>query len=99
MGVYRKASIRQLASDAYQLEGRTVQGDLHRNPENGRWMVGDVALNEWLARNKGQDVTLILVPTESQQPMEKKTCRTCGREYIGSHCPYCREVRFRLRGE
>lgn len=99
MGAYRKASIRQLTSDAYQLEGRSAQGRLHRDPEEGRWMVGDVTLNEWLARNESQDVTLILVPTESQQPMEKKVCRTCGREYIGSHCPYCREVRFRLRGK
>ncbi|MGC9398201.1 MAG: hypothetical protein ACP5HM_03595 [Anaerolineae bacterium] len=99
MGVYRKVSIRQLASDAYQLEGRVTQGRLHRNPEDGRWMVNDTSLNEWLARNAEEDVTLILVPTESKHPMEKKTCRTCGREYLGSHCPYCREVRFRLRGE
>jgi hypothetical protein len=99
MGVYRKASIRQLVSDAYQLEGRVLQGRLHRNPEDGRWMVGDTPLNKWLARNADEDISLILVPTESKQAMEKKTCRTCGREYIGSHCPYCREVRFRLRGK
>lgn len=98
MRAYRKANIRQLTNEAYQLEGRVAQGKLHRNPEDGRWMVGNTPLNEWFEQNQDEDVSLILIPTESKAPMEKQTCRTCGREYIGSSCPYCREVRFRLRG-
>ncbi len=98
MRAYRKANIRQLTSEAYQLEGRVTEGVLRRNPEDGRWMVGSTPLNSWLERNEGEDVTLILIPAESERPMEKQICGTCGREYVGSSCPYCREVRFRLRG-
>jgi hypothetical protein len=60
--------------------------------------VGNQPLEEWLARNEGEDVTLILIPNEGSRPMEMETCQTCGREYVGTHCPHCREVRYRLRG-
>jgi hypothetical protein len=42
--------------EAYQVEGKIVQGILHRAPEDGRWMVGDTSLDEWLAQNEGQDI-------------------------------------------
>ena len=100
MGTYRKASIRELISDAYRLEARVTQGRLHRNPEDGRWMIGDTNLNEWFDRQAGEDVSLLLIPTESRErEPEMRTCRTCGRQYSGSYCPYCRRVRLRLRGE
>ncbi|MEA3308046.1 MAG: hypothetical protein U9Q70_00860 [Chloroflexota bacterium] len=101
MGTYRKASIRELISDAYRLEARVTQGRLHRNLEDGRWMIGNTHLNEWLERQAGEDVSLLLIPTESQggAESETRTCHTCGRQYSGSYCPYCRRVRLRLRGE
>ncbi|MCD4739549.1 MAG: hypothetical protein K8R89_09880 [Anaerolineae bacterium] len=100
MGTYRKASIRELISDAYRLEAQVTQGRLHRNPEDGRWMIGDTNLNEWFDHQAGKDVSLLLIPTESRgRGTEARTCHTCGREYHGSHCSYCRGVRFRLRGE
>lgn len=100
MGTYRKASIRELISDAYRLEARVTQGRLHRNPEDGRWMIGGTNLNEWFDRQAGEDVSLLLIPTESRERgAETRTCRTCGRQYSGSYCSYCRQVRRRLRGE
>ncbi len=98
MGAARKAEIRRLTSEAYQMEGRVTQGILRRDPEDNRWMVGNTSLDDWLARHEGQDVTAILIPTESDHSQETKVCRTCGREYVGASCPYCREVRLRLRG-
>ncbi len=98
MRAARKAQIRRLTLEAYQIEGKVARGILHRAPEDGRWMVGDTSLDEWLAQNEGQDITAILIPTESDRQLETRVCRTCGREYSDTSCPYCREVRLRLRG-
>lgn len=98
MPAHRKASIRELASGAYELGSNVAEGQLHRDPDSGEWMVGDVALNAWLAEYDEQDVLLIATSLEDDRPMPKKTCRTCGTEYRGIECPRCREIRFRLRG-
>ncbi|MGC9358057.1 MAG: hypothetical protein ACP5GX_09325 [Anaerolineae bacterium] len=98
MRAYRKADIRRLATEAYELEARVVEGKLRYDENRECWMVGDTSLEEWGAKSAGKEITLILIPDEPDRPMEKRTCRTCGREYIGSSCPHCREVRFRLRG-
>jgi hypothetical protein len=62
-------------------------------------MVGSTALDEWLSLHKDEEVTLILLSLEDARPLEKRTCRTCGRDYVGFECPHCREVRYRLRGQ
>jgi hypothetical protein len=98
MGAFRKASIRQVASEAYELDGRVAQGRVHQDPQTGRWKINNIDLEIWLEEQADEDVTLILIPTQSEEPSETKTCRTCGRDYRGAQCPYCREVRFRLRG-
>ena len=98
MPAYRRASIRELASAAYELESGVVEGRLHRNDEDGRWMIDDVELNEWLASYDGQEIVLIVASLEDDRPMPSKTCRTCGTEYVGIECPRCREARIRLRG-
>ncbi|MCP4539271.1 MAG: hypothetical protein GY832_19215 [Chloroflexi bacterium] len=98
MPSYRKASVRELASAAYELDARVVQGQLHRSAQDGRWMVGDTRLNEWLARHDTQEVVLIVASLEDDRPIPPKTCRTCGIEYTGTYCPRCREARIRLRG-
>jgi hypothetical protein len=98
MPAYRKASIRELASSAYELDLGIVEGRLCRNPENGCWMVGDVQLSEWLAQYDSQQVVLIAASLDDDRPVPSKVCRTCGTEYIGAECPRCREVRIRLRG-
>ncbi|MGC9347035.1 MAG: hypothetical protein ACP5JG_02760 [Anaerolineae bacterium] len=61
-------------------------------------MVGDTSLEEWVARHEDEDVTVIMLSMDEGRPLEKRTCRTCGRDYIGFECPHCREVRIRLRG-
>ena len=98
MPAYRKASIRELASAAYELESGVVEGRLKRDAEGGRWMVGDTQLNEWLDRYAGQQIVLIVASLDDNRPVPHKVCRTCGTEYVGIECPRCREARIRLRG-
>jgi hypothetical protein len=98
MPAYRKASIREVTKAAYELDGRFAQGIVHRDPESGRWLVGNTSVEDWLSRNEHQDVTLIVLSMDDDRPMRTRVCRTCGREYTGVECPHCREVRTRLRG-
>jgi hypothetical protein len=98
MPAYRKASIRELTSAAYELESGVVEGRLHRSAEDNRWMVGETKLNEWLARYDGQEVVLIVSSLDDERPIPPKTCRTCGTDYVGAYCPRCRSARIRLRG-
>ena len=98
MPAYRKASIRELASAAYELDSGIVEGCLHRNLEDGHWMLDCAKLSDWLAKYDGQEIVLIVASLEDDRPIPPKTCRTCGTEYIGIRCPRCREVRIRLRG-
>ena len=98
MPAYRKASIRELASAAYELDSGVLEGDLHRNPEDSCWMVDDTELEKWLAKYDEQQVVLIVASLDDKRPIPAKICRTCGIEYNGIECPRCREVRIRLRG-
>jgi hypothetical protein len=98
MPSYRKASIRELASAAYELDSGIVEGRLRRSVTEGRLMVGSVELNEWLAKYDGQEIILIVASLDDDRPVSSKVCRTCGTEYVGIYCPRCREARIRLRG-
>ncbi len=93
----RRASIRELITAAYELDGHTLQGVIRRDAE-GHWFIGSQALDEMLQRYEGHEVALIYLDFADDRPMEKKICRTCGREYQGTECPVCREARIRLRG-
>ena len=98
MPALRKASIRELASAAYELDSGIVEGRLHRDTENGHWKVGSATLDEWLTRYDGQEIVLIVASLDDDRPVPAKICRTCGTEYVGIECPRCREARIRLRG-
>ena len=98
MTAYRKASIRELTQAAYALDGHFIQGVLRFDDEQKIWMVGNKPLEAWLDRQKNTDVTLIMISMDEDKPMETKTCRICGRDYVGIECPICRETRIRLRG-
>ncbi len=98
MPAYRRASIRELTSSAYELDSGVVEGHLRRSSGNSDWMVGETELNEWLARYSGQEIVLIVASLEDDRPIPPKVCRTCGTEYVGLECPRCREARIRLRG-
>ncbi|HID88632.1 MAG TPA: hypothetical protein EYP52_02850 [Anaerolineae bacterium] len=98
MPAIRKVRIRELATAAYELDAGVVYGRLHRNPDDGRWMVGETPLNTWLERFADQEVYVIVASLEDDRPLPVKVCRTCGTEYAGPECPRCRTVRIRLRG-
>jgi hypothetical protein len=98
MPAHRKASVRELASAAYELDSGVVEGHLRRSAEDGQWMVGDVKLDEWLTKYNNQEVVFIVASLEDERPIPPKVCRTCGTEYTGVECPRCREARIRLRG-
>lgn len=98
MRAIRKADIRRLTTEAFRMDGRSLEGVLRRDPVDGQFRINGVSIAEWLAREENKEVSLLLIPSESERPSETQTCNTCGREYSGSSCPYCREVRYRLRG-
>ncbi len=98
MPAHRKASIRELASAAYELDSAVVEGRLHRSAEDGHWAVNGAQLNEWLAKYDGQEIVLIVASLEDDRPVPSRVCRTCGTDYRGIECPRCREARIRLRG-
>jgi len=98
MRALRKASLRELATAAYELDAGVAEGQLHRNPQDGRWMVGETQLDSWLKRFADQEVYLIVASLEDDRPLPAKVCRTCGTEYVGIDCPRCRAARVRLRG-
>jgi rubrerythrin len=61
-------------------------------------MVGEKALDSWLASYDEEEIILIATSLDDDRPMPLKVCRTCGTEFRGIECPRCREVRIRLRG-
>jgi hypothetical protein len=93
----RRASVLELATYAYELDAGVLRGLLEKSAE-GSWTIDGVSIEEWLSTYKGQSVVLIAASLEDDRPMKPKTCRTCGREYMGMECPHCRRVRSRLRG-
>jgi hypothetical protein len=97
MGSVRKASLRELASAAYELDADVVQGKLHQGPDGG-WMIGEASLDSLLRASADKEIYLIVASLEDDRPMPVKVCRTCGTEYSGLECPHCRLVRSRLRG-
>ena len=84
---------------AYEMGAAVLRGELARqDPDN--WAVDGQPVTEWLAEYEGQQVYLIAIAVnaKSTPTVVQRTCRTCGRDYEGSECPYCREAWLRLRG-
>ncbi len=98
MTAYRKASIRDLTTAAYELDGQFLQGIVQQDKEGGRWEVGNTSIEAWLSRYNGEEVTVIILPMSDDHLLQTKVCTTCGRTYTDVECPHCREVRMRLRG-
>ncbi len=93
-----KSGIQELANKAHEMGASVIRGPLRRLDEGSGWAIGDIHVSDWLARYEGQDLLLIVAVIGEEQEPPMKTCKTCGREYRGSECPYCREIRERLRG-
>ncbi len=91
---------RDLATKAYEMGASILRGELARH-DSGDWTVDGQSVAEWLAGFEGQQVYLIAIGADAnlKSAAGKRNCRTCGREYEGPECPYCREARLRLRGE
>ncbi len=98
MSAHRKASIRELSAAARELDGGVAEGEFHRDPETGEWLVGETRLDAWLARYEGESVVLIALSLADERPLPTRVCRTCGADYEGAYCPRCRRARIRLRG-
>lgn len=94
-----KSSVQELATRAYEMGAGVLRGPLQRLDEERGWAIGNVHLRDWLARYEGRELVLIAAVIGEGPEAVKKTCGTCGREYSGSECPYCREARERLRGK
>lgn len=92
-----KATALRLASSAMDSGAVALRGMLSRGA-NGELVVGDRNLSEWLERYADQQVIVILAPIDTDSYDQVRTCGVCGRDYEGSECPHCREVRLRLRG-
>ncbi|MDY7040893.1 MAG: hypothetical protein SVX38_08510 [Chloroflexota bacterium] len=86
---------RQLATSAYDVGASVLRGPLVS--DEGRLTVGDVNIHEWLREHVGHEVILVAAPI-GEADDQRRTCRTCGRDYQGLECPHCRESRLRLRG-
>jgi hypothetical protein len=98
--MHRQTSLaRELATRAYEMGASVLRGELTRHGAGG-WAVDGQLVAEWLADLEGQQVYLIAIGDQAAAGQEavRRTCHTCGREYEGQECPYCREARLRLRG-
>jgi len=93
-----KSGVQELAIRAHEMGANVLRGSLQYLDEERGWAIGNIHLGDWLARYDGQDLILIAAVIGERRERPTRTCRTCGREYSGSECPYCREARERLRG-
>ena len=93
------SSARDLAARAQEMGASILRGKLTGHTSEG-WAMDGKPVMEWLTRFEGQQIFLIAVAINAttQTTVVKRTCHTCGRDYEGHECPYCREARLRLRG-
>lgn len=96
----RTSSARELATRAHEMGASILRGELARHGSDD-WAVDGQSVAEWLAEFEEQQVYFIVIATDarSESAAVKRTCHTCGRDYEGHECPYCREARLRLRGQ
>ena len=94
-----RINARRLAIDATEMGARILRGTLTVEADQTR--IDETNLLEWLSQLAGSELMLIAVPIGykvTEEEDELKSCNTCGRDYKGPSCPYCAEVRARLRG-
>ncbi len=97
MNPIRKAAARRLAASAYEMGMEQMSGVVQQD-EAGDWFVGNQSLEAWLSDQQGNEAVLILASLIDDRPVQPRTCRTCGRDYMEVECPTCRANRIRLRG-
>ena len=77
--------------------GATVLGGI-LTEENGRMTINKTDVTALLAGLAGQNVVLVVGEVGEDPAPRVRVCLTCGREYHGSECKHCANVRSRLRG-
>ena len=97
MSGMRRAAIYKLAAAAQEIDLEVMSG-IARLDENGRGLIGDHELLTRLSAHEGEELVLVIGSLADERPIEERTCRTCGRDYMDLECPYCRANRIRLRG-
>lgn len=97
MASLRRAAILKLASTAYEMKLDVMNGRIEKTA-NGRWQVGSHDLSTFLEQHQGEEIVVVLGMLDDNEPVETRTCRTCGRDYAEVECPFCRANRIRLRG-
>jgi len=96
MAISKESALR-LAGNAMDMGAVALRGLLFKEGD-GEFTVGDRNLSEWLSRYAGQQVIVILAPVDTTDHNQVRVCGVCGRDYEGTECPHCAQVRARLRG-
>lgn len=94
-----KSEAGNLAEKAMQVGALVLRGRLTRDGDSGDFVISDTSLEETLGRYEGREVIVIIAPLDTFDTGELHVCPTCGREYYGTECPHCREIRRRFRRE
>ena len=97
MSGMRRAAIYKLAAAAQEVDLEVMSG-IASLDEDGRWLIGGHELLSWLSAHEGEELVLVIGSLADERPLEERTCRTCGRDYMDLECPTCRANRIRLRG-
>lgn len=93
----RRSEVYRLARNAQAMKLTVQEGTLMRDA-NGRWHINQHSLDELLMAHEGEQVVLVFTSLDTDEELATRTCRTCGRDYVGAECPTCKANRLRFRG-
>lgn len=83
-------NVEELATIAGEVGAEVLRGILRYPSETGGWQLGNLGLDEYLARYRDRELVLVIAPVSEAKPM-MYTCGMCGFVY-GKYggCPRCR---------
>ena len=88
---------RNLSADGSKVGAVVLGGRLVK--EGDRYVINKTDVTTLLDELLEQNIVLVFgAVAEQDQRTIVHTCLTCGREYTGSECAHCANVRSRLRG-
>ena len=94
-----RENAQELAAIAGEVGAEVLAGHLRYPSPTGGWQLGDIDLEEYLARHRDRRLVLIIAPVSGEEPMTF-TCAICG--FVmdrAGECPRCRrEVDEEARG-
>ena len=91
-----RSDARKLSMDAAKMGATTLGGLLVKNGD--RFFINKTDVTQHLENLLQQNVVLVIGTVHDDVKERLRTCLTCGRDYTGSECPRCANVRSRLRG-